>query len=172
MHNKRDISNWNIKIILSVLIGAGIQNYSVQFACWVQQYKFSLRPIETLHSPKISSSRLHLSQIGSNKWPKQITRLLCAKRSNNLIQVMASFLPCALYEQHKLQYCISCRLVLSYILNLILKHLIREWWRLVKKKIVKVAKMIIYWSLKESVHLCGLVYNDVLYILLVKCKIK
>ena len=23
MHNKQDISNWNIKIILSVLIGAG-----------------------------------------------------------------------------------------------------------------------------------------------------
>jgi len=34
MHIKRDISNWNIKIILSVLIGQVIQNYSVQLACW------------------------------------------------------------------------------------------------------------------------------------------
>jgi len=46
MHIKRDISNWNIKIILSVLMGAGNPE-SVQFACWVQQFKFSLRPIET-----------------------------------------------------------------------------------------------------------------------------
>jgi len=46
MHIKRDISNWNIKIILSVVI----QNYSVQFACWVQQFKFRVRPIRTPRS--------------------------------------------------------------------------------------------------------------------------
>jgi len=43
MHIKRDISNWNIKIILSVLVGAG--NPELQFACWVQQFKFRVRPI-------------------------------------------------------------------------------------------------------------------------------
>jgi len=35
MHFKRDISNWNIKIILSVLIVVGAGNPELQFACWL-----------------------------------------------------------------------------------------------------------------------------------------
>jgi len=44
MHIKRDISNWNIKIILS----AG--NPELAFACGVQQFKFRVRPIRTPRS--------------------------------------------------------------------------------------------------------------------------
>ena len=47
MHIKRDISNWNIKIILSVLIGAGTPELLSTICLWVQQFKYSLRPIET-----------------------------------------------------------------------------------------------------------------------------
>jgi len=50
MHIKRHIYNWNIKIILRVLIVVRAGNPELQFACWVQQFKIRVRPVRTPRS--------------------------------------------------------------------------------------------------------------------------
>ena len=45
LHIKQDISYWNNKIILSVLIELGPGNPKLQYVCWVQQFQFRVRPI-------------------------------------------------------------------------------------------------------------------------------
>jgi len=76
MHIKRDISNWNIKIILSVLIGAGNpellskRNFDYQWA-QVQNifiYEYTPYVCDSYWAFSVKIKKHFLSLIGPIKW--------------------------------------------------------------------------------------------------------